>query len=184
MSTKIAIGSSLAIVLGGVVAAFVHFFAGVPGDPEGVFAALGFGAPFIGLGLLGLLGSLRGNDELVIVAGIVVIPMSLITFILIPLVIPAVGLIQVVGQCNNLSQRRFGISALLVLPLAITLGILIFHQDPATWSSPQGGGSSSNIVTTAEASLTIATASIVVFLAATWRRIATKSPQIQHSAVG
>ena len=69
---------------------FVHYYGGLPGEPEGWSAALGFAAPFIGAGFLALVGTRLGRPALVFSAGVALIPMSALSIVLIPLLIPAV----------------------------------------------------------------------------------------------
>ncbi len=157
--------ASLAVVLGGVALVFFKYYAGSPGDPEGWFAALGFAAPFIGAGLLALVGTLRGHPALVLAAGVALIPMSILSIVLMPLLIPAV-LLMVHAVQARFDPQDLAVPAILACGLVIVLAVLVFHQDPVTWSTPYGGGSSSNIVTTSEAAIAISATVAAVFIAA------------------
>ncbi len=159
------IAASAAIVLGGVAVAFIHYYGGSPGSPEGRFAALGFASPFIGAGLLALVGTRREHPALLLAAGVALIPMSVLSIVLIPLIIPAVLLIVHALQ-KQFDPRDLAVPALLALSLVTALAVLVFHQDPATWSTPEGGGGSSDIVTTSEAALAISATVAVVLIAA------------------
>ena len=141
---------------------FLHFFAGTPGDPEGWFACVGFAALFIGAGLLALLGTYRERPALLLAAGLAALLMSLVSIVLIPLAIPA--LLLVTRALNEQIERRdLAAAALLAIVLVSAFAFLVFHQDPVTWSTPEGTGGSSNIVTSFEAALSIsATAAVVV----------------------
>lgn len=145
----------------GVGLVFVHYYGGSCGDPEGWFSALGFAAPFLGLGTLALVGTLQQRPALVLAAGYVLMPMALVSFVLIPLLIPAI----VLTVRSSAQQFRMGdlvLPGLLALCLLAVFGVLVLHQDPVTWSTPDGGGSSGNIVTTTEATTAIATSVTVV----------------------
>lgn len=156
--------ASAAVIAGGVAVMFVHYYAGSPGDPEGWFAALGFAAPFIGAGFLALVGTLRGQPALIFAAAVALIPMSVLSIVLIPLLIPAV-LLMVHATSDGFAPRDLALPAILAFALAAALTVLVFHQDPVTWSTPESSGGSSNIVTTSEATLAIAAAVAVAILA-------------------
>jgi len=157
--------ASVAVVLGGVAVAFIHYYGGSPGSPEGRFAALGFAAPFIGAGLVALVGTLRGRPALVLAAGVALIPMSVLSIVLMPLMIPAVLLIVHAIQ-HRFDPRDLAVPAILAFGLVAVLAVLVFHQDPVAWSTPEGGGSSSDIVTTSEAAIAISATVAVVLIAA------------------
>lgn len=156
--------ASVAVVLGGVALVFVHYYGGSPGDPEGWFAALGFASPYIGAGLLTLVGTIRGHPALVLAAGVALIPMSILSIVLMPLLIPAV-LLMVHAIQARFDPQDLAVPAILAFGLVTVLAILVFHQDPVTWSKPYGGGSSSDIVTTSEAAIAISATVAAVFIA-------------------
>ncbi|MGB5757188.1 MAG: hypothetical protein WBM50_09760 [Acidimicrobiales bacterium] len=156
--------ASAAVIVGGVGLVFVHYYGGSPGDPEGWFAALGFAAPFIGAGVLALVGTRRGRPALVFAAGVALIPMSVLSIVLIPLLIPAM-LLMAHAAVDRFDARDLAVPLLLALGLVVVLAILVFHQDPVTWSTPEGSGSSSNIVSATEAAIAVATTSVVACIA-------------------
>lgn len=164
-SDLIAKVASVAIVAGGVALVFVHYYAGSPGDPEGWFSAIGFAAPYIGAGLVALVGTLRKRAALMLAAGVAVIPMSVLSIVLIPLLIPAVVLVIQAGKVG-VNPSSLVLPAVLAAGLVGALAVVVFHQDPAQWSTPDGGGGSSNIVTTTESVIAIATAVTVNLIAA------------------
>ena len=169
---RVDIAASVAVVLGGVALTFIHYYGGSPGSPEGKFAALGFASPFIGAGLLAMVGALRGRPALMFAAGAALIPMSVLSIVLMPLIIPAVLLI-VRSTRERFEPQDLAMPAVLASGLVVALAIVVFHQDPATWSTPYGGGGSSNIVTSLEAAIAISTSAVVVL-------IATFRPAPQH----
>lgn len=161
-SRRVDIVASIGVVLGGVALVFVHFYGGSAGDPEGWFSALGFAAPFIGVGLLALVGTLRKRPSLVLVSGVALIPMSVLSIVLFPLIVPAVLLI-VRSTRERFNPQDLVLPAVLASGLVVVLAILVFHQDPVSWSTSDGGGSSSDIVTSLEAAIaTSATAAVVL----------------------
>ncbi len=162
---RVDIAASVAVVLGGVALVFVHYYGGSAGDPEGWFAALGFAAPFIGVGLVALAGTLRKRPSLVLASGVALIPMSVLSIVLLPLILPAVLLIVHALQ-ERLELRDLALPAVLLLGLVVVLAVVVFHQDPVTWSTPDGGGRSSNIVTSLEAAFAISVTAAVVMIAA------------------
>lgn len=160
--------ASLSVVAGGIAVAVFHHFASTPGGPENWFSSLGFGAPFIGVGLLALIGTERDRPELVIMSALVLWPMSVISIILIPLLLSAVVLIASVSSAN-FSVLDLAVSAVLASAVAATLAVVIFRETPADWMTPEGPAGSSDIITTLEAGLAVGTALIIVTMAATCR---------------
>jgi hypothetical protein len=163
-SRMIDIVASVAAILGGVALVFGHYYGGSPGDPEGWFEALGFAAPFLGAGFLALVGTISGRPALVFASGAALIPMSLLSIVLIPLLIPATLLI-IHAAGDGFDPHDLVVPSLLAFALVAVLVVLVFHQDPATWSTPYGGGGSSNVVTPTEAASAIASAVVAGLIA-------------------
>lgn len=126
-------------------------------------------APFIGAGDLALLGVVRKHASLLLVASIAVIAMSLMSVVLLPLLIPCVVLIGY-GSTVATLDANLVLPTLLAVALDGSMLLLVFHQDPVTWSSPEGGGGSSNIVTATEATFAIGIAIAVNLIAAAFSR--------------
>lgn len=158
------------VLLGGVALTFIHYYGGSPGDPEGWFAAFGFAAPFIGVGLVALVGALRRRPALMLAAGVALIPMSLLSVVLSPLIISAILLLVRSKEVRS-GPHDLVVPALLASGLVTALAILVFHQDPVTWSTPQGTGGSSNIITSLEAAIAISVTAAVVLIAAFLRPV-------------
>ncbi len=156
--------ASAAVIVGGSGLVFVHYYAGSPGDPEGWFAALGFAAPFIGVGALALAGTLRRRPALAFAAGVALVPMSVLSIVLIPLLIPA-ALLIVRAAVEGFRAQDLLVPGLLASGLVVVLAILVFHQDPVSWSTPEGSGGASNIVTTTEATIAIVSTVAAAFIA-------------------
>ena len=153
--------AAIATIAGGGGLIAIHHFGGSPGDPEGWFASAGFGAPFIGAGLLGLLGVLKLRPLYCAAAGLALWPMCMISVVAFPLLVPAAMLIAVASR-NDVAPNKLFVAAIPALVLAATTWFLVLHQDPVTWTTANGGGSSSNIVTTFEATLSIAVVTSVL----------------------
>jgi hypothetical protein len=148
-------------VAGGAGLVTIHHFGGSPGDPERWYESVGFGAPFIGAGLLGLLAVVKSYPLYCAAAGLALWPMCIISFVGFPLLIPA-AVLMMVAASNDVPARGFAVAAIPALVLAATTWFLVLHQDAATWTTKNGSGSSSNVVTTFEATLSIAAVSTVL----------------------
>lgn len=161
--------SGWATVGAGVVLMAVHYFAGAEGDPEGWYSAAGFAAPFVGAGCLALVGDRFATPLLCAAGGAALAVMCVVSIVLVPLLVPAGFMI---GAVRNASIRADAVvvSAVVAATLVVSFAILVFHQDPVTWSTPDGGGSSSNIVTSTEASISLIVAIVVVLSAIAWSR--------------
>ena len=154
------IASAITIAAGGGLIA-IHHLGGTPGDTEGWFASTGFGAPFIGAGLLGLLAVLKSCPLYCAAAGLALPPMCIISVIGFPLLIPA-GMLIVVALANEVPVREMALAAIPALALAATTWFLVLHQDPVTWTTATSSGGSSNIITSFEATLSITVVTIVL----------------------
>jgi hypothetical protein len=153
--------AAASIIVGGLGLMVFHYFAGTPDDPEGWFAAIGFGSPFVAAGTLGLIGSLRKRPALMLAAGVTLVPMSLLSIVLIPLLIPAAVLVAQ-GAKLQFDESEFLVPGISIVALLTVMAVLVFHKDPVTWSSPTGGGGSSDIITATEAFLAISVGTAVI----------------------
>ena len=156
-------------VLAGLGLMAVHYYGGSPGDPEGWFAAVGFGAPFVGAGALCLVGHRMARPMLCVAAGVALVIMSVVSIIMFPLLIAAVIMSAAEGNSSAQDAKRIA-PFLFAAPLVAAFGFLIFHQDPATWSTPSGSGGSGNIVTVLEASISLVAVTTVVLGSMIWSR--------------
>lgn len=166
-TTKVALLAAWITMVGGIGLMVLHYFAGSPDDPEGWLSAVGFGVPFVATGVLALIGVRMKRAELVFVAGLILVPMSLLSIVLIPLLAPAALLIAHAAG-SGIAPSRLMVPAALALVILTAFAILVFHQDPVTWTTETGGGGSSNIVTKAEATLAIVAAVAVTASALVW----------------
>ena len=157
--SRVATISSIAVCVGGAAVALVHYYAGSgsPGRPEGWLSAIGFAAPIFGAGLVGLIGASRSHGALMLAAGTAIIPMSVVSIVLLPLLFPAIVLLAHGGNTAH-GPKSFIFPTLILVVLVGAFALTVFHQDPAEWSGPDGPESSSNIVTNTEALFAIASA--------------------------
>ena len=158
------------VVLAGLGLAAIRFAGGSPAErgAEGVLGSLALGAPVMATGALALL-SLRQRATLMLPAAVVLIPMSFLSFALVtlPLLVPAVLL--VIGyQRRRDAESRSGLGtavtlSVVALLLIAAVGALLVHQDPREYATPTSRGSTSDIITMAEAliSLALTSASLV-----------------------
>lgn len=170
-----ALAAGIVTTVAGVAVMLIHSLGGGPhdnGDPEGWFASIGFAAPFIAAGLLAVLGAVVGAPWHWWTAGCALVPCSVVSIVLFPLLGPAMLLVAL-GLAHGPSGRRW-LGSVLAATLVVSFGIIVFHQDPAEWSGPTGGGGSSNIITTTEATLSVVTAICVLVVA--WA-VAVASPR-------
>jgi hypothetical protein len=168
LNRSVAIAGWLTVIAGvGLMA--VHYYAGSPDDPEGWFAAVGFGAPFVGAGALCLVGNRTARPMLCVAAGIALVIMSAVSIVMLPLLIAAAIMIAAARDISTNEGKRL-VPFLLAALLVAAFGFLVFHQDPATWSTPDGGGGSSNIVTGLEASMSVVAVTVVVLGSIVWSR--------------
>ena len=145
------------VLIGGLALVFIHFLGGTEGDPEGWFAAVGIAAPFLGAGALAAVGSFVDAPWLWWAAGFALVPCSIVSVVLFPMLAPAIALI-VLGLRDRDGDPREWWGVVLVAALIGSFGFVVFHQDPVTWA----GGGSSNIVTTTEATISVVVVVCVV----------------------
>jgi hypothetical protein len=157
------------VVLAGAALAAVRFVGGTPTEQglEGAMGALALGTIVAVPGVLALLG-LADRPALLIPAATVLVPLSFLSLagVTLPLLIPAVMLFIAYGRRSSAQPAPPGRAVLTtasVLALLIAAVVaLFFHQDPRTYSTANGGGSTSDVITAIESliSLTLATAAI------------------------
>lgn len=158
--------SAALVIAAGIALIPIREIAGDPNNPDGLISSIAFAAPFIAAGLIALLGEHRGKPIYSVAAGVALLPISLVSFILIPLLIPAMLLIAVgITRAKQSSNRDIGVSIIITVGLVVAVAALLAHQDPASWSTPNASGSSSDIVTTTEATLGLAIVAAVLAIA-------------------
>lgn len=93
--------------------------------------------------------------------------MCVVSIIMVPLVVPAGFMIAAVRNASIRGDAVI-VSAVFAVGLVTAFAMLVFLQNPVTWSTPDGGGSSSIIVTSTNASVSLIVVSFVVLGAITW----------------
>lgn len=161
------------LVLAGLGLAAIRFMGASPvkDGVEGALGSLALGAPVMATGVLALL-ALRDRAVLLLPAAVVLVPMSFLSFALVtlPLIIPAVMLsigYRRRSRSESMSGARAAVTLwVVVLLLIAAVGALLVHQDPREYTTRTSSGSTSDIITTVEAlvSLTLTATS----LAAGW----------------
>ncbi len=174
-------GVAAFLVLAGSGLAAIRFVGGSPVEDgfEGMLGSVALGAPVMATGVLALL-ALRVRAVLLLPAALVLVPMSFLSFALVtlPLLVPAVMLFVGYGRrsaVEAVSGPRGAATLVVVVALLVAaVGALFVHQDPREYTTPTGGGSTSDVITTVEAliSLVLTAASVAAgwYLSAPDRR--------------
>jgi len=164
------IASTGAVVVAvGLALAALRFSGGIPPEQgaEGAVGSLALGAIVAAPGILSLL-ALRERPALLLPAAIALIPLSFLSFALVtlPLLLPAGMLFVGYGRRSADRPSPLGTAggttvAVFVL-LASAVAVLFMHQDPRSYTTGTGGGSTSDVITFAESlsSLMLTTAAI------------------------
>lgn len=157
------------VIVSGAALAVVRFVGGTPTEQglEGAMGALALGTVVAVPGMLALLG-LADRPALLLPAATVLVPLSFLSFagVTLPLLIPAVMLFLAYGRRSSAlsaSPGRAALTTASVLALLVAAVVaLFFHQDPRSYSTANGGGSTSDVITVIESliSLALATAAI------------------------
>lgn len=166
---------SLAILLGVVLAA-VRAFGASPAESvaEQLAGGLVIGSVIAAPGVLALL-ALRDRPALLLPAAVMLVPMSFLSLagVTLPLLIPAVMLAVAYGRRSTVLERDglrpgrpFLATFAVVVLLFAAVASLFVHQDPRSYSTPTGGGSTSDVVTVIEAAAALGL--IALALAAGW----------------
>lgn len=159
-------GRQRGVAAAGVIAVLLGASLGVvagagadPADPVLGFVALG--ALVAAPGVLALLG-LRDRSGLWLSAGVAAFPLAFLSFAgltlpLLPLaVIFAVGWIRHPGPYAGSVGHAVAVAVLVVILLFGAAVALFVSDDPASWTTATGGGSTSDIITNREALLSLA----------------------------
>ena len=152
------IGSTgVVVVAAGLALAGLRFVGGAPPErgAEGAVGSLALGAVVAAPGVLAML-ALKERPVLLLPAAIVLIPLSLLSFALVtlPLMIPAAMFF--VGYGRRSADRAspvgtaVGTTLAVLIKLVAAVVVLFVHEDPRSWSTATGGGSTSDVITFAE----------------------------------
>jgi hypothetical protein len=161
----------------GAVAAIgvVRFVGGSPAErgAEGALAAVALAAVLAAPGVLALLGR-AGRPSLLVAAGVMLAPLSFLSFagVLLPLLIPAVLL--VVAGARRLGRDTATGTApcapvwVTIWALVVVIGAAVLalfaHQDPRSWSSATAEGSTSDVITFGESLLSLWLVALALWL--------------------
>jgi hypothetical protein len=148
------------IIAAGVALAFVRFYGEVPPgqDLEAATGALAFGAVFAAPGVLALLAE-PDRPGLLLPAACLLVPLSFVSFALVtlPLLIPAFMLFRAYARAASPGHGwRTVATTAAVLALLVAATIALFaRDDPREWVTERSVYSTSDVVTYAEAALSL-----------------------------
>jgi hypothetical protein len=153
------VAAGVAVVLLGVVLGVVASAGAIPADPVLGFAALG--ALVAAPGVLALLG-LRDRAGLWLPAGLAAFPLAFLSFagLTLPL-LPLAAVFVTAWVRHPRSHTSAVVHPAVAAPLVVTLLLgaavaLFISDDPASWTTSTGGGSTSDVITNREALLSLA----------------------------
>jgi hypothetical protein len=149
-SRGVAIGAGF-VLAGAVALGALRFLGGSPveRDAQGALAAATLVSPYAAAAYLALVGR-RDRPWLVAAAGTALVPLSFVSFagVTLPFLIPAVVFLRRGLTAPGRWQPAGVVTAFAAVPTLVAAVVLLFvHQDPATWETATGGGSTSDVVT-------------------------------------
>ncbi|HEV7759101.1 MAG TPA: hypothetical protein VGO78_08935 [Acidimicrobiales bacterium] len=153
------VGAGVAAVLLGVVLGVVAGAGASPAEPLLGFAALG--AVVAAPGVLALLG-LRDRPGLWLPAGLAALPLAFLSFAGLALPLVPVAVVLVMAWVRHPGSHSGtvvhpGVVTPLVVVLLVGAAVALFvSEDPASWTTATGGGSTSDVITDREALLSLA----------------------------
>ena len=158
-------------VLLGVALGVVAAASASPADPALGFAALG--ALVAAPGVLGLLG-LRDRAALWLPAGLAAFPLAFFSFAGLTLPLLPLAVIFVVAWIRHPGSASVvhpaAVAPLVVILLLGAAVALFISDDPASWTTATGGGSTSDVITNREALLSLACTMLALVTAWTLTR--------------
>lgn len=145
------------VVVAAVALGLLRFAAGTPAEQgfEGLLAAIALASVVAAPGVAALL-ALVDRPALLLPAGVVLIPLSALSFAgaTLPLLIPAIMLFVAYGRrsaAQPVGAGRATLTTVAVLGLLVAATVALFvHQDPRTFSTANGSGGVSNVVSIEE----------------------------------
>lgn len=145
------------VVAAGLALAGLRFFGGTPPEQgaEGAIGSLALGAVVAAPGMLAML-AVKDRPALLLPAAIVLIPLSFLSFALVtlPLLIPAVMLLIGFDRRSHGHPAARGTSGGTLLAVFVLLAgavvVLFVQEDPRSYTTSTGGGSTSDVITFAE----------------------------------
>jgi hypothetical protein len=159
------------VVAAGIAVGLMRYF-----DPDGGVAAqramegpwggIALGAVIAAPGVLVLL-ALHDRPGLLLPAGVILVPLSFLSFagVLLPLLVVAAVLFVAYGRRSVGSPPRWrtALSTVAVVALLLAAAVSLFvHEDPRSYTTPTGGGSTSDVITPAETLIAVALAGAAI----------------------
>lgn len=151
------------VVAAGAGLALLRYVGEVPPQrgPEGMLGALALGTIVSVPGVLALLG-LIDRPALFLSAASVLVPLSFLSFagVTLPLLVPATMLFVAYGRRSSgdaAGRGRAVLAVIAVLVLLVAAAVALFaHDDPRSYATATGSGSTSDVITVGEALLSLA----------------------------
>lgn len=159
------------IIAGGFGTAALYYWAGEAYLPSRGLAGIAFAAPYLAAGSLALVGVRIGQPGLIAGGAMATFLISLVTWVLWPLVIPAGALIvHAVFRGSKPNPLGTASTALIFFGLVGAITALVRHDDPRAGVLADGSEwSASDVITAPEAvislGITLATVAAALFLA-------------------
>lgn len=147
-------GAALLVMLASVPVAVVPYLLSEDGQPDRLRYSLSFAAPFFAAGLLAWLSDRRGTPTYVMTAGLALVPISVISIIAIPLLVPALMLAVLGARASRpgwSAEKAAGI--VVILAFIASMMALLVHDDPAVWATADGHQHSTDDLVTGTESL-------------------------------
>ena len=134
---------------------------------EGPWGGIALGAVIAAPGVLILL-ALHDRPSLLLPAGVILVPLSFLSFagVLLPLLVVASVLFAAHGRRSTGRAQvpwQTAVTTVVVVALLLAAAISLFvHQDPRSYTTPTGGGGTSDVITPIEALIAVALAGAAV----------------------
>ena len=157
------------IVAAGAALGIVRFVNGSPVERgfEGALGAASLGALIAAPGVLALL-ALRDRPVLLLPAGVALVPLAFLSLagVTLPLLVPAAMLFVAYGRRSTDASDRplvaFTTTVFVFAGLVLAGVVLFVRQDPRSYVTENGGGSTSDVITVVEALLSLTTAAATI----------------------
>lgn len=159
------------VTAAGVGLAFLRYFGTEPAwrGIEGAMAGAALGAVVAVPGILALLARVD-RPWLLMPAATLLFPLSILSIVLLPLLIVAALLLVSFGRRSTGRTTQGGRAALMTLTVIVLLTAaavtLFVHEDPRSYTTATGGGSTSDVITMAESLISLSLSSAAI--AAGW----------------
>lgn len=139
-----------AVLIGSVV-----WFGSGDGEPQRRSGAIAFAGAFLAVAVVAAIGLLRSRPWFLATSGTALMAMTVITFspVAFPILLFPAALIVARGFSDTRGWPRAGLVGAMVSAVALFLALaaLIFHDDSAEWTTPDGTHhGSSNVITPTE----------------------------------